>query len=82
MTTLQTALYYALTADNTREAIIETINRGGDADTIGAIAGAVAGARHGPESLPTAWLAVISERVELETLAAELLFPEATGGSS
>ena len=73
VTTLQTALYYALTADTTREAIIETINRGGDADTIGAIAGAVAGAQHGPESLPSAWLDEIAERAELETLAAELL---------
>ena len=73
VTTLQTALYYALTADTTREAIIETINRGGDADTICAIAGAVAGARHGPESLPSAWLDEIAERAELETLAAELV---------
>jgi ADP-ribosyl-[dinitrogen reductase] hydrolase len=73
VTTLQTALSYALTVDTTREAIVKTINRGGDADTIGAIAGAVAGARHGPESLPSAWLDEIAERAELETLAAELL---------
>jgi ADP-ribosyl-[dinitrogen reductase] hydrolase len=49
------------------------VNLGGDADTIGAITGAVAGARHGPESLPTEWLDVIAERSELETLAERLI---------
>jgi ADP-ribosyl-[dinitrogen reductase] hydrolase len=73
VTTLQTALYHGLTADDTREAIIDAVNLGGDADTIGAITGAVAGARHGPESLPSEWLDVIDEREELETLAEGLI---------
>jgi ADP-ribosyl-[dinitrogen reductase] hydrolase len=49
---LQTALHDALTSDNAEEAIVTAINRGGDTDTIGAIAGAVAGARFGADSLP------------------------------
>lgn len=73
VTTLQTALYYGLTAENTRDAIITAVNMGGDADTIGAITGAVAGARHGAESLPAAWLDVIDEQPELETLADQLI---------
>jgi len=73
VTTLQTALYHGLTAESTREAIIEAVNMGGDADTIGAVTGAVAGARHGPGSLPAAWLDAIEERRELETLAGQLL---------
>jgi ADP-ribosyl-[dinitrogen reductase] hydrolase len=73
VTTLQTALYHALTAADTREAIIEAVNLGGDADTIGAITGAVAGAQHGPESLPDEWLDAIDEREELEKLAAQLI---------
>jgi ADP-ribosyl-[dinitrogen reductase] hydrolase len=73
VTTLQTALYHGLTAPDTREAIIKAVNLGGDADTIGAITGAVAGARHGPESLPAEWLDAIDERAELETLAAQLI---------
>lgn len=72
VTTLQTTLYHGLTAKSTREAIIDAVNLGGDADTIGAITGAVAGARHGPESLPTEWLETIDERAELETLAERL----------
>jgi ADP-ribosyl-[dinitrogen reductase] hydrolase len=46
---------------------------GGDTDTIGAITGAVAGARYGFESLPSEWLDAINERRELEGLAAQLL---------
>jgi ADP-ribosyl-[dinitrogen reductase] hydrolase len=73
VTTLQTALYYGLTADSTRDAIIDSVNLGGDTDTIGAVTGAVAGARHGAESLPAEWLDVIAERAELETLAERLI---------
>ena len=73
VTTLQTALYYGLTADNTRKAIIEAVSLGGDTDTIGAVTGAVASARHGPESLPEEWLDAIDERAELETLAERLI---------
>jgi ADP-ribosylglycohydrolase len=72
VTTLQTSLYYGLTADSTRAAIIDAVNLGGDTDTIGAVTGTIAGARHGPESLPTEWLDVIDERTELETLAERL----------
>lgn len=44
---LQTALHDALTNDSAEDAIVTAVNRGGDTDTIGAIAGAVAGARWG-----------------------------------
>ncbi len=32
------------------------VNQGGDADTTGAIAGAIAGAYYGEEQLPSRWL--------------------------
>ena len=48
------------------------VNRGGDTDTIGAITGAVAGARFGVEGLPDRWLETIDERDELDRLATEL----------
>lgn len=46
---------------------------GGDTDTIGAVAGAVAGTRFGRDALPERWLEPLSARDELETLTAELL---------
>jgi ADP-ribosyl-[dinitrogen reductase] hydrolase len=64
VTTLQTALYHALAADTARDAIVEAVNMGGDADTIGAITGAVAGARFGSESLPEEWVATLRETNE------------------
>ena len=70
---LQTALHDGLVADSAEEAIVTAVNRGGDADTIGAIAGSVAGARFGASQLPDRWLNTIDETDELETLAAQLV---------
>jgi len=44
---LQAGLYYGLTAESAETAIVQAVNSGGDTDTVGAIAGAVAGARSG-----------------------------------
>jgi ADP-ribosyl-[dinitrogen reductase] hydrolase len=71
--TLQTALYDALTADSAEEAIVTAVNRGGDTDTLGAVAGAVAGARFGADALPERWLSAIDEHAELRNLAADIL---------
>jgi len=70
---LQTALHDALVADSAEDAIVTAVNRGGDTDTIGAIAGAVAGARFGASQLPNRWLSTIDETDELETLTAQLV---------
>ena len=69
---LQTALHDGLFAENAEEAIVTAVNRGGDTDTIGAIAGAVAGARFGASQLPDRWVSAIDEVGELESLAAQL----------
>jgi ADP-ribosyl-[dinitrogen reductase] hydrolase len=70
--TLQTALYDALQADSAEAAIVTAVNRGGDTDTIGAVAGAVAGARFGASSLPDRWLETLDRRETLADLAVEL----------
>jgi len=70
---LQTALHDGLVADSAEDAIVTAVSRGGDADTIGAIAGAVAGARFGASQLPDRWLSTIDETDELETLTAQLV---------
>ena len=70
--TLQTALHDALTAESAEEAIVTAVNRGGDTDTIGAIAGAIAGARFGASALPSGWLDEIEARDELEQIATVL----------
>ncbi len=45
--------------DDPEEAIVRAVNAGGDADTLGAMAGAVAGAYHGADRLPRRWLEVL-----------------------
>ena len=69
---LQTALHDGLSAESAEEAIVTAVNRGGDTDTIGAIAGAVAGARFGGSALPDQWLNAIDETGELKDLADRL----------
>lgn len=70
--TLQTAMHDAATADTAEEAIVTAVNRGGDADTVGAVTGALAGARFGADALPGRWLDTIQYRDELATLGRTL----------
>lgn len=70
---LQTALHDAFHAENIEEAIVTAVNRGGDTDTIGAITGAVAGARFGASQLPHRWLTAIDEVDDLQLLADQII---------
>jgi poly(ADP-ribose) glycohydrolase ARH3 len=53
-------------------AIIRAVNLGGDTDTIGAMAGAVAGAYHGAEALPLRWTQALEEGRKGKTYIVEL----------
>ena len=70
--TLQTGLYHALTADDAETAIVNAVNEGGDTDTIGAVAGAVAGARFGASALPNRWTESIAEATNFRKLGYKL----------
>jgi poly(ADP-ribose) glycohydrolase ARH3 len=48
-----------LFTDNFEEAVVLAVNLGGDTDTIGAMAGAIAGAAYGMKGLPKSWLKVL-----------------------
>ncbi|NLM30425.1 MAG: ADP-ribosylglycohydrolase family protein [Methanomicrobiales archaeon] len=54
-----------LEAKTFREAIIRAVNLGGDADTVGAVTGGLAGACWGLSSIPESWLAALQDREEL-----------------
>jgi ADP-ribosyl-[dinitrogen reductase] hydrolase len=70
--TLQAATYHALTADDAESAIVNAVNGGGDADTIGAVAGAIAGARFGASDLPDRWVSELDRGDDLRRLGREL----------
>lgn len=48
------------------EAVINAVNRGGDADTIGAIAGGLAGAIYGYEEIPQRWIDELPEGIKIQ----------------
>ena len=52
---LQNAFYHLLHMTDTEQAIIATVNEGGDTDTNGAICGALLGAVCGVDSIPSRW---------------------------
>ncbi len=52
---LQNAFYQALHAGTFEEGVVATVMGGGDTDTNGAIAGALLGAIHGSDAIPSQW---------------------------
>lgn len=54
--TLQAVFQSLFDTDDFESCLIDVVNRGGDADTTGAIAGMLAGAVYGLEALPERWL--------------------------
>lgn len=54
--TLQAVFQSFFDTDDFRDCLVDVVNRGGDADTTGAIAGMLAGAMYGMEQIPIPWL--------------------------
>jgi len=76
---IPTCLYYLLTTDSFEEAITEIVNLGGDADTAGAILGAMAGAHYGPDQIPRRWLDGLQNREGIEARAEAISLRSAEG---
>lgn len=70
--TLQASLYYALTAESFESAVVNAVNGGGDTDTVGAVTGALAGARFGASDIPERWTDEIDESDEISRLSKNL----------
>ncbi len=70
--TLQAGLWAATTPLGFEEALIALVTAGGDADTNGALAGTVLGARYGASAVPLRWTAYIPQKERLANLADRL----------
>jgi ADP-ribosyl-[dinitrogen reductase] hydrolase len=68
--TLQTVFHYLFTTASFEECLTGVVNQGGDADTTGAIAGMIAGAFYGMESIPQRWIKKLNRSVREEVTAA------------
>ena len=55
--TLASAVWGLLTTASFEEAVVQVVNLGDDADTAGAVVGALAGAAYGLQAIPAAWVA-------------------------
>ncbi len=73
--TIQAVFQSLFTTECFEDCLIDVVNRGGDADTTGAIAGMLAGARYGLAAIPQRWLRGLDEltRVRCEKQAEALI---------
>jgi ADP-ribosyl-[dinitrogen reductase] hydrolase len=64
--TVQTVLHCYFASDSFKSCLVEVVNKGGDADTTGAIAGMLAGATYGAKQIPEDWLRKLDPKVTAE----------------
>jgi len=57
--TLESGVWGLLTTGSFEEAVVQVVNLGHDADTAGAVVGALAGAAYGLEAIPARWREVL-----------------------
>ncbi len=57
--TLESAVWALLTTASFEEAVVQAVNLGNDADSVGAVTGALAGAAYGLDVIPAAWRAAV-----------------------
>lgn len=63
--TLKTVFQALFGHDNFEATLVDVVNRGGDADTTGAIAGMLAGASYGLRSIPERWTRKLNPKVTM-----------------
>lgn len=71
--TLDAALWAVAVTSSFEDAVVQAVNLGDDADTVGAIAGQLAGAVYGLRGIPERWLAPLAWRDQLLAMAEKLL---------
>jgi ADP-ribosyl-[dinitrogen reductase] hydrolase len=70
--TLKCALYCFTKTDNFRDGCLLAANMGGDADTVGAVYGQLAGAYYGMSGIPKEWLEKLAWRDKIQKMADDL----------
>ena len=66
--TLEAALWAVDTTNSFSAALLKAVNLGDDADSVGAVAGQLAGARYGLSAIPRNWLEALFHREKIEVL--------------
>ena len=66
--TLEAVVWALATTDTFKEALLKAVNLGYDSDTVGAVAGGLAGLYYGYNAIPEDWLAAIQRREWIEEM--------------
>ncbi len=66
------AIWSIMNTTTAEEAICEAVNLGGDAGSVGAITGGLAGVYYGYDALPKRWTNIIDKKQELLDIALKL----------
>jgi len=70
--TLEAAIWSFLRTDSLEECVVTAVNLGEDTDTVGAVAGGLAGAYYGPAAVPRRWTLKMAGRDELDQVVEAL----------
>ena len=73
---LEAALWSIHTSISFEEALVKAVNLAGDSDTVGAIAGQLAGALWSYEAIPSRWLQTLKQHDHIVNLAEKLYFAQ------
>ena len=73
-TTLYNSLWSVITYTGFEHTLISAVNLRGDADSVGAVTGSIAGALYGYSSIPERWLNALQKRDLLEDLVDRMWF--------
>ncbi|WP_287194324.1 ADP-ribosylglycohydrolase family protein [Syntrophothermus sp.] len=73
--TLACALWCAANSESFEQAVVKAVNLGGDADTVGAVTGGLAGIMYGYGAIPVRWITKFSDsqREKLEVAVVGLI---------
>lgn len=66
--TLKSALWCLLHTDSFRSCVLQAVNLGEDTDTVGTVAGGLAGLWYGLCAIPGDWISILSREDEIEAL--------------
>ena len=80
VSTLHGALWAFETTSSFEDGMIAAVNLGGDADSIGAVYGQIAGAFYGYDAIPERWLAAIKDRDCVNSLIEDMIQVKETVG--
>ncbi len=73
VSTLDAALWAFHSTETFEDGLIAAVNLGGDADTIGAVYGQIAGLYYGCNAIPERWLSAVKDREKIDALIERFL---------